>query len=48
MFQYIDDLGYELDSTNRLSTLDWLLGYAVRLEYGDNSKTYAYSLIFFV
>ena len=37
-FQYLDDLECPHDPTNRAATLDWLLGYAVRLEYGDNGK----------
>ncbi|KAK2165013.1 hypothetical protein LSH36_56g04029 [Paralvinella palmiformis] len=33
--KYLDDLECPHDPTNRTATLDWLLGYAVRLEYGD-------------
>ncbi len=40
--QYLDDLGYEGDTTQRASMLDWLLGYAVRLEYGDNGQLHIF------
>lgn len=38
--KYLDDLECPHEPTNRAATLDWLLGYAVRLEYGDNVEKY--------
>ncbi len=37
-FQYMRDLESPLPNDDRSSSLDWLLGYSIRLEYGDNSK----------
>ena len=41
------DLGCTLDIANRLECLDWLLGQAVRLEYGDNGNYLTLTSIFF-
>ena len=37
-FQYLTELGCPYAAKERLSVLDWILGYAVRLEYGDDGK----------
>lgn len=41
-FQYLNDIGccFSLDDRNAL--IDWLLGFAVRLEYGDNGEFFIY------
>lgn len=36
--QYLDELGCPYQPSQRPQLIDWLLGYAVRLEYGDNGK----------
>lgn len=36
--QYIRDLECPLKSDKKIELLEWLLGHAVRLEYGDNGK----------
>ena len=36
--QYLDDLGCPYQQSQRVQLIDWLLGYAVRLEYGDGGK----------
>ena len=38
--QYLDDLGCPYQQSQRPQLTDWLLGYAVRLEYGDNVEQY--------
>lgn len=38
IFQYLTDLGCPFDDSDRNATIDWMLGYAVRLEYGDNGE----------
>ncbi|XP_062503017.1 RNA transcription, translation and transport factor protein-like [Corticium candelabrum] len=35
--KYLSALGYQYDSSNRTTVVDWLLGYAVKLEYADNA-----------
>lgn len=36
--QYLNDVGCPLPSWNRNELVDWIIGYAVRLEYGDNGR----------
>lgn len=36
--QYVNDLACPVKSDKKVELLEWLLGHAVRLEYGDNSK----------
>lgn len=38
--QYLDDLGCEVDRSNRKTLCDWLLGVAVRTEYGENVEKF--------
>lgn len=38
--QYLDDLSCETDRSNRNSLCDWLLGTAVRQEYGENVEKF--------
>lgn len=38
--QYTKDLGCPVDVSDRNAVCDWMLGYAVRLEYGDNVEKY--------
>lgn len=39
--EYLTALNCPYNPENRQSMLDWLLGYAVRLEYGDNVEKYS-------
>ncbi|KAK3737924.1 hypothetical protein RRG08_028549 [Elysia crispata] len=39
--EYLTGLHCPYSTENRRSMLDWLLGYAVRLEYGDNAEKYS-------
>ncbi|XP_071484601.1 RNA transcription, translation and transport factor protein-like [Diadema antillarum] len=38
--KYIQDLQCPLDGSDRLAVCDWLLGHAVRLEYGEKVQLY--------
>ena len=38
VFQYLTELGCPYKQTNKREVLDWVLGYAIRLEYGDEGK----------
>lgn len=38
--QYLSELGCLHDIQDTPAVMDWLLGYAVRLEYGDNQEKY--------
>ncbi len=38
--KYLDELGCPISPSEKMSMVDWLLGYAVRLEYGDNTDKY--------
>lgn len=38
--KYLDDLECPVDRDNNASVMDWLLGWAVHLEYKDNAKVY--------
>ncbi|CAH1793182.1 unnamed protein product [Owenia fusiformis] len=38
--KYLDELKCPHKATDRTMMLDWILGYAVRLEYGDNVEKY--------
>ncbi|ELU17935.1 hypothetical protein CAPTEDRAFT_172911 [Capitella teleta] len=38
--KYLEDISCPLRAHNRNELVDWLLGYAVRLEYGDNTDKY--------
>jgi RLL motif-containing protein 1 len=35
-WQYLSNLGYPFNPSNRAAVVDWLLGFAVRLDYADN------------
>lgn len=37
--QYLDDLGCPYQQSQRSYLIDWILGYATRLEYGDNGNS---------
>lgn len=37
-FQYVNELGCPYPLSERNALIDWLLGYAVRLEYGDDGE----------
>lgn len=37
---YVNDLGCPYPKNERSALLDWLLGYAVRLEYGDDAEKF--------
>ena len=37
-FQYLNDLSCPIEFNDRNTLIDWLLGFAVRLEYGDNGE----------
>lgn len=39
--QYINDLGCSFKLNEEYAVLDWLLGYAVRLEYSENVEKYS-------
>lgn len=39
-FQYVEDLGCPYSISQKNAVLDWLMGYAVRLEYGDDGKEF--------
>lgn len=36
--KYKDDLSCPISTGKRMEELEWILGYAIRLEYADNSK----------
>ena len=36
--QYLSELGCPYTLNDKPATVDWLLGYAVRLEYGDDGE----------
>lgn len=36
--KYKHDVGCPISSGKRIEELEWILGYAIRLEYADNSK----------
>ena len=36
---YLQDLACPVTQDDLLGVIDWLLGYAVRLEYGDQGRT---------
>ena len=38
LLQYNNDLGNPVPLSDKNATLDWLLGFAVKLEYGDNGR----------
>ncbi|XP_054758376.2 RNA transcription, translation and transport factor protein-like [Lytechinus pictus] len=38
--KYIQDLQCPLDGSDRLAVCDWILGHAVRLEYGEKAQIY--------
>jgi RLL motif-containing protein 1 len=38
VFQYLGDVGCPYESSKKAELIDWLLGYAVRLEYGDDGE----------
>ena len=39
-FQYLDDLQCPHKTTDKNAMLDWILGYSIRLEYGDNGMMF--------
>jgi len=39
--KYLDDLSCPIADAEKNALIDWLLGYAVRLEYGDNVEKYS-------
>lgn len=40
MQQYLSELNCPYNNSSRELVVDWLLGYAVRLEYGDDAESY--------
>jgi RLL motif-containing protein 1 len=38
--KYLEDLSCPIADADKNSLIDWILGYAVRLEYGDNTDKY--------
>lgn len=38
--EYLKDLNYPFSSDDRIEITDWILGYAVKMEYGDNVSSY--------
>jgi len=45
LFQYLEDIGCPFPTADRNAVIDWMLGCAVQLEYGDNGNIH---FVFFI